>query len=169
MDLGQLSKREQVYFSVGVRNLSHDKLQFKSSPKTTAAKLFQNCQSRTPHHCQYSFIPLWSKLAQFHNIICLGMNDIFKWKTGPIQLLIHLIGNEFFSGGFTHFAFCEYSVIATFSDCVCVCVGSNRFQKRVSPDRSWPKACRFWVSGKSIWSSFDSCLWRVFKSLIGWA
>lgn len=47
------------------------------------------------------------------------MNDIFKWKTGPIQLLIHLIGNEFFSGSFTHFAFCEYSVIATFSD-VCV-------------------------------------------------
>lgn len=160
-------KREQVCFSVGVCNLSHDKLQLKSSPKAAVVvRLFQNCQSRTPHHCQYSFIPLWSKLAQFHNIICLGMNDIFKWKTGPIQPLIHLIGNEFFSGSFTHFAFCEYSVIATFSD---VCVGNKSFQKRVSPDKSWPKACHFWVSGKSIWSSFDSCLWQCLKSLIGWA
>lgn len=158
MKLGQLSKRNRfasallfVTSHVLNCNLNHlPKQQQRDYSKTAKAEhlIIVNILSS----------PLWSKLAQFHNIIWFGVNDIFKWKTGPIQLLIHLIGNEFFSGSFTHFAFCEYSVIATFSD---VCVGNKIFQKRVSPDKSWPKACHLRVSGKSIWSSFDSCLWHV--------
>lgn len=64
-------KTEQVCFSVAVCNLSRAKLQFKSSPKATAARLFQNCQSRTPHRCQYSFIPPLVKISTIsqHHLI----------------------------------------------------------------------------------------------------